>query len=302
VAVRDCFWPHDVNTILNIKLPARATEDFVAWSGESNGIFSVGSAYRIDMQDSLQQLSSGQSSAEPDGDQKIWQLIWKVTVPQKMRVFAWRAATESLGVLEGLHQRINTINPTCSICGREVEETHHALVRCTLARALRDELRSHWALPPETAFLQAGRDWLFHLLSNLVAEVRARIIFLFWRAWHHRNNVIHGDGKASVTASVQFLVNYQSSFAAVSPGVTIITKEKISQIAFHKKVIYFIIKGSTIVFITSMVALANATTSSLIYMKILILLPLNAFLYSFYFHHISRILNLIQSNFLPICL
>jgi hypothetical protein len=143
VAVHDLCWPHDVNTILNIKLHPRATEDFVAWSGENNGIFRVHSAYRIGMQDSLQQLSSGQSSAEPDGDRKIWQLIWKATVSQKMCVFAWRAATESLGVLEGLHRRINTINPTCSICGREVEDTHHALVRCTLARALHDELWSH---------------------------------------------------------------------------------------------------------------------------------------------------------------
>jgi hypothetical protein len=68
------------------------------------------------------------------------------------------------------------------------------------------------------AFLQAGRDWPFHLLGNLVAEVRVRIIFLLWRVWHHRNNVIHGDGKASITPSVQFLVTYQSSFAAVSLG------------------------------------------------------------------------------------
>jgi hypothetical protein len=85
-------------------------------------------------------------------------------------------------------------------------------------------------LPPETAFLQAGRDWLFHLLSNSVAEVRARIIFLFWRAWHHRNNVIHGDRKASIAAWVQFLVNYQSSFAAVSPG----GDEKLLQVSSRK--------------------------------------------------------------------
>jgi hypothetical protein len=181
-AVRECCWPHDANTILNIKLPARATEDFLAWSGESNGIFSVRSAYRIGMQESRQQFVSGQSSSEPDGNRKIWQLIWKASVPPKVRVFAWRAATGSLGVLEGLHRRINTINPICSICGREVEDTHHALIRCTLARALRDELRNQWTLPPEVDFLQADSDWLFTLLSNSVADIRAKIIFLLWRA------------------------------------------------------------------------------------------------------------------------
>jgi ribonuclease HI len=41
------------------------------------------------------------------------------------------------------------------------------------------------------------------------------IIFLLWRAWHHRNNIVHGDGKASVSASVPYLVNYHRSFTRV---------------------------------------------------------------------------------------
>jgi hypothetical protein len=60
----------------------------MAWSGESNGIFSVRSAYRIGMQDGLDKLSQGQSSAQALGDRKIWNLIWKAHVPQKLRVRA----------------------------------------------------------------------------------------------------------------------------------------------------------------------------------------------------------------------
>jgi hypothetical protein len=48
--------------ILGIKLVPRAQDDFMAWSGESNGIFFVRSAYRIGMQDGLDNLSQGQSS------------------------------------------------------------------------------------------------------------------------------------------------------------------------------------------------------------------------------------------------
>jgi hypothetical protein len=125
-AVRECCWPHDANTILGIKLAGRASDDFLAWSGESNGLFSVRSAYRIGMQASLQNLSRGQSSFEPTGDRTVWEVVWKANVPQKLRVFAWRAATDSLGVLAGLHHRISSINPICSICGREEEDVHHA--------------------------------------------------------------------------------------------------------------------------------------------------------------------------------
>ena len=33
-----------------------------------------------------------------------------------------------------------------------------------------------------------------------------------------RNNIVHGDGKASVSASVHYLINYQSTFAAATGG------------------------------------------------------------------------------------
>jgi hypothetical protein len=83
--------------ILNIKLPHRATDDFISWSGEHSGLFSVRSAYRIGLQLKSQGNNAGQSSAEACGDRKIWDIIWKANVPPKPRVFAWRAASNSLG-------------------------------------------------------------------------------------------------------------------------------------------------------------------------------------------------------------
>ncbi|KAK1642877.1 hypothetical protein QYE76_060682 [Lolium multiflorum] len=46
---RHCF-QHDADAILQIKLPRRRTEDFVAWLPEPTGVFSVRSAYRLGMQ------------------------------------------------------------------------------------------------------------------------------------------------------------------------------------------------------------------------------------------------------------
>jgi hypothetical protein len=63
-----------------------------------------------------------------------------------------------------------------------------------------------------------GKEWLLHLFSNTSAEMRPKVMFLMWRAWHHRNNVVHGDGKASILASVSFLANYLTSFSAAQLG------------------------------------------------------------------------------------
>jgi ribonuclease HI len=60
------------------------------------------------------------------------------------------------------------------------------------------------------------------MITNAAPEMRVKLMFLFWRVWHHRNNIVHGDGKASVSVSIPFLQNYLSSFkdANVTLGST----------------------------------------------------------------------------------
>jgi hypothetical protein len=87
-AVRGCCFPRDADTILGIPLLACATEDFLAWNGESNGLFSVRSAYRIGMASKWSSSERGQSSSEPDGSRRVWELVWKAAVPPKVRIFA----------------------------------------------------------------------------------------------------------------------------------------------------------------------------------------------------------------------
>jgi hypothetical protein len=107
-AVHVSCHPRDVACILSIKLSARATEDFIAWSGESNDLFSVRSAYRLGTLN-VQEVYQGQASTEPIGDRRIWDTIWKMDVPHKVRIFAWRAATNSLPVKDSLHRRIHKL-------------------------------------------------------------------------------------------------------------------------------------------------------------------------------------------------
>jgi hypothetical protein len=69
---------------------------------------------------------------------------------------------------------------TCTICGREDETRYHAVIRCPKAKALRRELRKHWALPDEDHFVCTGPDWLLvPLLSRLDAETKAKVLLFF---------------------------------------------------------------------------------------------------------------------------
>ena len=97
---------------------------------------------------------------------------------------------------------------TCHLCGIGEEDVYNAVVACTKSRALRDELRKDWELISEDMLVRSGVEWFLLLLDKLDIEARAHVFFCFWRAWHLRNDALHGKGSALVEASASFVKNY----------------------------------------------------------------------------------------------
>jgi hypothetical protein len=100
------------------------------------------------------------------------------------------------------------------------EDGHHVVVLCTKAKALRSEMRKHWLLPDEAQFRYTGPDWLILLLDSVDKETRAQILFLLWRAWYLRNDIIHGKGTTSIVGSGKFLTSYMESLGIASQGLS----------------------------------------------------------------------------------
>jgi hypothetical protein len=107
----------------------------------------------------------------------------------------WRLSREGLATQANRKARTLEKEATCQVCGIEEESGYHAVVHCTQAKALRWELHLHWSLPDERKFDYTGPDWLLHLLDTTEPEERNNIMLMLWRAWHHRNNIMHGKGK-----------------------------------------------------------------------------------------------------------
>jgi hypothetical protein len=66
-------------------------------------------------------------------------------------------------------------------------------------------------LPDEKQFQVRGPDWLLLLLDSVSRATGAHILLLFWRAWHLRNDSVHGKGTGSVMGSANFLTSYSDS-------------------------------------------------------------------------------------------
>jgi hypothetical protein len=206
--LHELFHEHDTQAILRIQLPQQEQADRVAWHYETNGLFSVKSAYRLaySLKHQLRDFTS--SSTNTDGDRSLWNCVWKAEVPPKVRVFGWRLATDTLATKNNKFKRNLEVCSRCSICGVAEEDAYHAAVKCTKAVGLRHAMRAHWKLPKEHHFKKSGKDWLLLLLNQVDAITKARILLLFWRSWHLRNDIVHEQGKESIATSVSFLLSY----------------------------------------------------------------------------------------------
>jgi hypothetical protein len=172
---------------------------------------SVRSAYRLAARlEAMEQNQTG-SSSHADGDRPVYQAIWSAAVPPKVKKIWWRLSHEGLATQTNRRTRKLEKDAVCQVCGREEESGYHAVVRCSQAIALRREMRKHWVLPDEHRFEYTGPDWLLHLLGMVSKDEKNNTMFLLWRAWFLRNDIMHGKGKASIRRSVEFLTSYAYS-------------------------------------------------------------------------------------------
>ena len=110
-----------MDEILKLHIPWREEEDTIAWHYEKTGTFTVRSAYRLGT--SLKELDAGHSSssANPDGARPAWKKLWKLPIPHKVRIFAWKLIHGGLATKSNKKKRKITHNGVCDLCGSAEE-------------------------------------------------------------------------------------------------------------------------------------------------------------------------------------
>ena len=56
------------------------------------------SAYNLALKLKDRKENGGESSTAINEERRLWDIIWKANIPQKIRIFGWRAASDSLTV------------------------------------------------------------------------------------------------------------------------------------------------------------------------------------------------------------
>ncbi|XP_028186375.1 uncharacterized protein LOC114373013 [Glycine soja] len=142
-------------------------EDKWSWKTNQSGYYSTKSGYDL--------ICGEHMAAEQNSD---FVNLWKLKIPAKAQVFAWRCIRDRLPTKMNLTRRQVVVNDfMCPLCGEVEEEAAHLFFNCRNILPIWWESLSSMGL--STAVPQSPRD---HYLQH-VPEFADRKKLISWRCW-----------------------------------------------------------------------------------------------------------------------
>lgn len=140
---------------MHIPLPIRQSEDTIIWHYDKRGQYLVKSGYQVAFNHKHQGIPNC-SNLNPSH----WSVIWKLKIPEKVKIFLWRAAKDILPAAKNLWRKRVLQKATCPVCTRQLENSAHALLDCKFARKV-------WRVSPIGSVVQGEKfpDVITLLLS-----------------------------------------------------------------------------------------------------------------------------------------
>ena len=155
--------------------------------GNRRGEFSVKSAYYIAC-DVLNSSDEGECSTS-DSRKPLWKKLWHLSIPPKVRIFAWRMCLNALPTLVNLQSKGVVNCDICPTCGKEPETISHVFVNCEMAKRV-------WRcwLDCPLVVLNANKDIVDIALEILDSGSSSDLEFFFgaaWAIWSNRNRIVY---------------------------------------------------------------------------------------------------------------
>jgi hypothetical protein len=177
--------------IMQVQISRHGGEDFACWPHDKRGIYTVRSAYNFVRSSNffLTRSSRGRGlNSRYNEEEKSWKAIWKVNVPNKMKIHLWRFAHDCLpSGVQLTHRQIPT-SDSCVFCGRE-ETIVHSLLVCQHAQEVWRLIKSSFRIQLNMRDILSTKSWLFDFLSDSTDLETTVLAVTFWHIWESRNEV-----------------------------------------------------------------------------------------------------------------
>ena len=176
------FLPFEAQIIKSIPLCVTDQDDCVSWPRCRSGSYSVKTGYQLLCEN---ELSSLPSSSDSDGVKRFWKFIWCLKVPNKVKVFTWRACSRALPTKVNLKKRKVVDTSVCDQCECLNEDEVHAIWGCVQVR----EVWEQSCADVRNKYLNVGT--MCDLVSIMKAEGKNMEVFVMmvWLIWLQRNKL-----------------------------------------------------------------------------------------------------------------
>uniref|UniRef100_A0A2N9G3M1 Reverse transcriptase domain-containing protein n=1 Tax=Fagus sylvatica TaxID=28930 RepID=A0A2N9G3M1_FAGSY len=203
--IDEIFEASEAAIIKSIPLSNRISSDVLIWFETRNGMYSVKSAYHLLME--AKQRNEASESSNTSRERDLWKGIWEASVPQKIKLFIWKACKGILPTKLNLFRKKVSNSFTCEFCDEEPESVEHVLVECQFAQEV-------WGLSPivnvqQWPSFQNFADVVTHGLQVLNFPDVEIMFTIAWRLWLARNDRIwenHNTLARDICSQAGFLV------------------------------------------------------------------------------------------------
>jgi hypothetical protein len=206
------FYEFDVADILKIGVGGAGIEDCVAWNYTKNGIFSVRSAYHLQMKLRNNRGAGAVSSSSVD-QRKGWLGLWGADVPGKVKIHVWRLLKNGLALGSELQRRRIKGGVVCVACGRD-ESAIHRFWQFPHAQqvwsSVQQKLPSLELQPPPNVHSQRDlSDWLLEWIvsaKDVDVEIAFMVLYQMWLARNAARDNAHIEDPETITRRAIHLV------------------------------------------------------------------------------------------------
>nr|XP_023884545.1 uncharacterized protein LOC111996780 [Quercus suber] len=205
------FAPMEVDLILKIPLSPTNVEDKLIWPHVPTGVYSVKSGYRFLAEDKPGLLPTQFSHGEATN---IWRSIWRLSVPNKVKNFLWRACKEALPVKKNLVRRRVLDEDVCCHCKLKAEDGYHALWDCS-------ELSTIWETDVMWLFCRSKKFTNFFELARFVLEKEQQpelFASITWTIWSRRNQLRTSNRSFPLSQIIPSAKQMLHEFSEVHPA------------------------------------------------------------------------------------
>jgi ribonuclease HI len=242
--IRQVFWEVDSERILRIPLSDNLGDDFIAWHKTKSFNFSVRSAYYSEWEHQFGSRTRRLDGLGQLSDNPVWEKLWKMQVPSKVKKIIWRALH---GVVPGkaiLADRHIKVSPQCPVCKAGAENIKHMLFTCNRA----EEVWKAMGLLDYIKQTSLGERSGSSILEDLIRDYQNKtqvlgllnmvesIAVTCWYIWWQRRELVNGKSVTSPTSTGFAIAALTANFVLASSVKTTVkeTRWKKPGIGFYK--------------------------------------------------------------------